>query len=196
MSSIQPINVHRFEGGHHHVTTGDPEDLSGQDDADRMYAKLELRFGGKSASFNIYQNGEILGYFSPPAGIPGSDGDERFTHHEVHRVKTWDSTDIQSLIGVFRNHEYRHDPVDIANDSIFKSLFDHVAQRPYETRDFKFDDKIERATRSLSILKPKRHFLITRTRVTNGLVKAFRCWMYYQNDCILEEVADLESTDD
>lgn len=197
MSSTQPINVHRFEGGHHHVVTGDPEELSRQDGADRSYAQLELRLGGKSASFKIYHDGEIVGSFSPPLKYGESHEGESFVAHEVYRVRPDDPTLPGLHVAKFRDHEYHHDPVDIANDSIFESLFTHATQGLYERDyDFKFDDKLERAVRSLSVLRPDRHFIVTRTRVVDGSVKAFRCWMYFQNNRILEEVADLEASDD
>lgn len=206
--SSQPINTHRFEGGHHHITTGDPEELSRQD-PDRTYGKLELRneirrdedrdIGIdriKSAAFRFYRGGDRVGSISPPLRRSKSYEKSRFVAHEIYRVRPFDITNFYRTIARFRDHEYHHDPLDIPDDSIFKTLFDHVAQDRHEAGDFKFGEKIERTTRSLSVLRPDLHFFATRTRISDGSVEAFRCWMYYQNNCIIEEVADLEDSDD
>lgn len=197
MPPTQPINVHRFDGHQHHVTTGDPKELSRQDGAMRAYGQLELSRTGKSASFVIYREGNFVMGFSP--GIETEELEERgsFTGYEVHRARPGRSENIQYLIAVLRDDEYIHRPVDIADDSIFELLFENVEQglEPYQKK-FRLEDKVKRTVRSLSVLKPDWHFAVTRTRVIGGSVKAFRFWMYLQNDCIIEEVADLEGPDD
>lgn len=116
--------------------------------------------------------------------------------HEVHRVRPWDSLDVRRLIARFRGKEYRHDPVDIADDSIFETLFDRVKQKMYKPDSrFKFEDRLERTVRSLSVLRPDRHFAVVRARIVDGNMEAFRFWMYFQNTCIIEEVADLGEAD-
>lgn len=138
MSSIQPINTHRFEEGHHHVTTGDPEELSRQD-RHRTYARLELRNEIRrnedretsidritSAAFRFYRGGDRVGSFSPPLKRSESYEKKGFVADEIYRMRPPNVSNFSCTIARFRDYEYHHDPVDIPDDSIFKSLFDHV----------------------------------------------------------------------